>query len=383
VASKFDTNIIHAGEPRLHGAAVPPIFQSTVYEVIGEVAYEDLRYIRLSNLPNHTILGEKLAALESAEAGLVTGSGMSAITTTLLATLSAGDHLVAHDCLYGGTHSFIAHDLSRWGISSTFVDPREPDSWDAAVRPNTRAIYTETLSNPLLGVTDLDAVVALARKHDLVSIVDNTFATPVNYRPAEHGFDLSVHSATKYLNGHSDLVAGAVIGKRDRVQRVHLMLNHLGGTLDPHACFLLHRGMKTLGIRVQRQSETAAKIAHYLEAHPAVSRVRYPGLESHPQHALAARQLDGFGGMLSFELVDRIHAAAAQQMVESLQIFLCGPSLGGVESLVTRPAATSHAGMSAEERAATGITDTLVRLSVGIEDSEDLIEDLEQALGKL
>jgi cystathionine beta-lyase/cystathionine gamma-synthase len=378
---RLETALVHAGEirPRIGGAVAMPIFQSSTYEYDGTGDYHDLRYIRLSSTPNHQALHAKIAALESAEAALVAGSGMAAISATLLSVLSAGDHLIAHQTLYGGTHDLITKDLPRMGIEHTFVDADDPSSWSRALRPTTRAFYVETITNPLLEVVDLRAVAAFCRERRLVSIVDNTLATPVGFRPIEHGFDLVLHSATKYLNGHSDIVAGAVAGAADRVRTVKHKLDHLGGALDPHACFLLHRGIKTLALRVRHQSESALTIAHFLEKHPAVARVHYPGLKSHPRHARAREWFRGCGGLLSFEL--RGGLTAAERFVSRLTIPAVAPSLGGVEALVTRPATTSHAGLSPDERARRGIGDGLVRLSVGLEAAEDLVGDLGQALG--
>jgi len=358
-----------------------PIFQSSTYEHTGKAGYHDLRYIRLNNTPNHVALHEKLAALEGAEDALVTASGMAAISATLLDILSSGGHLLAQECLYGGTHGFITKDLVHFGISFDFIDGDAPESWNRKLRSNTKAIYVETMANPLLQVADLKAVVEFAKTQGIVSLIDNTFASPVNFRPAELGFDLSLHSCTKYLNGHSDIVAGAVIGRAQLIDEIRRTLNHLGGALDPHACFLLHRGIKTLGVRMRYQNESALKIAQFLEDHPEVGAVNYPGLESHPRHQRARELFDGFSGMLSFELKKGIKAA--EQFLEHITIPIVAPSLGGVETLITRPAATSHSGMSREDRLALGITDGLIRLSVGIEATEDLIEDFDQALHAL
>lgn len=376
----LDTRLIHAGEPmpRIEGAVSLPIFQSATFQYGGQADYHALRYIRLNNTPNHLALHQKLAALENAEAALVTASGMAAITTTLLTLLSSGDHLLAQDCLYGGTHDFVTRALPAFGMEYDFIDPDDPASWEAKLRPRTRAIYVETLSNPLLQMADLENVVAFARAHGLVSIVDNTFASPVNFRPPEHGFDLSLHSGTKYLNGHNDLVAGAVIGRGGLVEQIKRGLDLLGGSLDPHAAFLLHRGVKTLAVRVRYQNQSALQIARTLEAHPAVARVHYPGLESHPRHARARMLLDGFGGMLSFELKGGLEAA--ERLLGRLTLPISAPGLGGVETLITRPATTSHAGMAPADRLRLGITDGLVRLSVGIEGTEDLISDFDRAL---
>jgi cystathionine beta-lyase/cystathionine gamma-synthase len=377
---RLDTRLIHAGEPkpRIEGAVGMPIFQSSTYEYAGQSSYHDLKYIRLNNTPNHRVLHAKLAALEGAEAAVVTASGMAAISTTLLTVLRAGDHLLAQDCLYGGTHDFITRDFPALGLQVDFIDADSSHSWQAKLRPETRAIYVETMTNPLLQVGDLEAVVAFARRHRLISIIDNTFASPVNFRPPERGFDLSIHSCTKYMNGHDDIVAGAVIGRASLVETITHKLGHLGGSLDPHAAFLLHRGMKTLAVRVHEQNRSALEIAHFLARHPAIGRVNHPGLESHPRHARARELFDGFGGMLSFELVGGLEAA--ERLFARLELPICAPSLGGVETLITRPATTSHSGLSPEDRAKLGIGDGLVRLSVGIEATEDLIADLDQAL---
>jgi cystathionine beta-lyase/cystathionine gamma-synthase len=377
----IDTKVVHAGEPnpRHAGAVVMPIFQTAMYETRGaEGDYHDVRYIRLNNTPNHLALHEKLTAIENAEAALVTASGMAAISTSLLTVLSHGDHLLVQDCVYGGTHTFIAHDFKRFGIEYDVIDGGNPSSWKAKLRSNTRAIYVEAIANPLMSVSDLAATTAFAREHGLVSMIDNTFASPVNFRPAEWGFDLSLHSCTKYLNGHNDIVAGAVIGRADLVEQVRLKLNHLGGSLDPHACYLLHRGMKTLALRVRHQNVSALAIARFLEEHPSVAAVNYPGLTGSPSHERAAEFFDGFGGMLSFEL--RGGVPAAEKLMDHVELPVIAPSLGGVDSLLTRPATTSHKGLTAEERRRLGLSDGLIRMSVGIEASEDLIDDLGRAL---
>ena len=376
----LETKLIHAGEPDplINGAVSMPVFQSSTFEYTGATSYHDLKYIRLNNTPNHIALHQKLAALENAEAALVTASGMAAISTTLLSILSSGDHLLAQECLYGGTHDFITKDLETFGISYDFIDGDDPGSWKHKLKPNTKAIYVETMTNPLLQVADLKAVVEFTKAHSLISLIDNTFSSPVNFRPPEWGFDLSLHSCTKYLNGHSDIVAGAVIGRADLIQKITHKLNHLGGSLDPHACFLLHRGLKTLAVRMKYQNESALKIAKFLEENPAIDTVNYPGLESHPMHQRAKELFDGFSGMLSFELKGDIQAA--DRFIQNTTLPISAPSLGGVESLITRPAITSHSGMSPEDRQALGISDSLIRVSVGIEATEDIIEDFNQAL---
>jgi cystathionine beta-lyase/cystathionine gamma-synthase len=376
----IETKVVHSGElrPRVGGAVSLPIFQSSTFEHSGGTSYHDIKYIRLNNTPNHQVLHAKLAALENAEAALVTASGMAAISTVLLTVLQTGDHLLAQNCLYGGTHDFVTKDLPGLGITVDFVDGADPAEWRRKLRPNTKAIYVETMTNPLLEVAELEAVPRFAREHNLVSLIDNTFASPVNFRPPERGFDLSLHSGTKYLNGHHDIVAGAVIGRAALVEKVKHRLDHLGGSLDPHACFLLHRGIKTLALRVRFQNESTLQIARFLEHHPAVAKVNYPGLESHPAHARARALFDGFGGMLSFE--PKGGTAAAERLLARVRLPAVAPSLGGVESLITRPAVSSHAGLSAAERQALGISDSLIRVSVGIERSEDLIDDFDQAL---
>ena len=378
---RIETQLVHSGElePRVFGAVSMPIFQSSTFEVgEGGGGYHDIKYIRLNNTPNHMVLHAKLAAVESGEAALVAGSGMAAISSTLLSVLSPGDHLIVQDCLYGGTHDLVTKDLAGLGITHTAVDLDQPSTWEQALRPRTRAIYVESITNPLLQVGDLDAAARFAKEKGLVSIIDNTFATPVNFRPLEHGFQLSLHSCTKYMNGHSDIVAGAVIGSAGLVEKVKHKLDHLGGALDPHACFLLHRGMKTLALRVRYQNESALKLARFLERHPAVAKVNYPGLETHPHHARARQLFTGFGGMVSFEL--RGGLEAAERFLRRTELGIVAPSLGGVETLVTRPVTTSHAGLSVEERKRAGIDEALVRVSVGIEATEDLMQDFGAAL---
>jgi cystathionine beta-lyase/cystathionine gamma-synthase len=380
VYKHLETKLIHAGEPDplIGGAVSMPIFQSSTFEYTGQTSYHDLKYIRLNNTPNHVVLHEKLASLENAEAALVTASGMAAISTTLLTVLSSGDHVLAQDCLYGGTYDFITKDFAAFGISFDFIDGDNPDSWKRKLRSNTKAIYFETMTNPLLQVADLKAVVEFAKTHGLVSLIDNTFASPINFRPPEWGFDLSLHSCTKYLNGHSDIVGGAVIGSVDLIEKIRHKLNHLGGSLDPHACFLLHRGMKTLAVRLKYQNESALRVAQFLEGHQAIERVNYPGLESHLGHQRARDLFDGFSGMLSFELKSGVEAA--ERFIRNTTLPIIAPSLGGIETLITRPATTSHSGLSPKDRQRLGISDSLIRVSVGIEATEDLIEDFEQAL---
>lgn len=372
------TRAIHAAERRVEGAVSFPIFQTSMFQAAGETSYDDVKYIRLNNLPNHVVLGEKLAALEGAEKGQVFASGMAAIVSTLLTCLKSGDHLMAHKSLYGGTYDFVLRDLPNYGVETTFVDACDPESWQDALRPETRVFYVESITNPLTEVADFRQVVEFARDNNLVTVIDSTFTTPCNFRPIEVGFDVVVHSASKYLAGHSDLVAGAAVGKAEMMERILHLANHLGGCLDPHACFLLHRSLKTLPLRMERHNSNAMKIARFLEAHPAVERVYYPGLTSHPNHDNARHYFDGFGGMMAMEISG--DGEAARKVVERTRLFMHAGSLGGVESLISRPAAMSHLGLTEEERRAAGISDRLIRLSVGIEDANDLIADLDQAM---
>ena len=378
----IETDLVHSGEEeKIEGSVVLPVFQSATYLSAGETEYEEIRYLRLNNSPNHRVLHAKLAAVCGGEAAIVTSSGMAAIAATLMGLLKAGDGLLAQSCLYGGTHSLLTGDLPDFGLRVDFIDGNRPDTWEKAASARTRAIYVETMTNPLLEVADLEAVAAFARRRGLISIIDNTFGTPVNFRPLQLGFDVEIHSATKYLNGHSDIVAGCVVADGRRISRIGRRLNHLGATLDPHACFLLHRGLKTMALRVRHQNASGVALAGMLERRAEVARVNYPGLASHPQHERAARLFAGFGGVLSFEL--RGGQPAAEKLLERLRIPASAPSLGGVETLITRPATTSHSGLSEAERQSLGIGGGLVRVAVGIESAADLIADFEQGLAGL
>ncbi len=378
----MNTVAVHGGErrPGPDGSVVFPIYQGTVYEVEPGTSYHDIKYIRLNSTPSQQYLHDKLAALEGAEAAVATSSGMAAVTTILLSLMRAGDHLLASDCLYGGTHDFLTSHAASLGWSVSFVDAGRPETWEAARTERTRVFLVETITNPLMRVGLLDQVADFGRQMKIVTVIDNTFASPVNFRPLAAGFDVVFHSATKYLGGHSDLVAGAVMGGADLVGRVRETLNLFGGSLDPHAGFLLARGIKTLALRVQAHNANALALARFLEEHPAVAAVNYPGLASHPDHAQAGKLLSGFGGMLSL----RLHGGeqAAQALVDAVTLAYAAPSLGGVETLITRPAATSHAGMSPEDRDRLGITADLVRISSGIEGTQDLVGDFARALDK-
>jgi cystathionine beta-lyase/cystathionine gamma-synthase len=375
------TRLIHSGLDRTDGAVVQPVFQSATYEADAASSYDDIRYLRLNNSPNHRDLAARLTAITGGEAAVVAGSGMAAITTTLLALLESGGHVLAQDCLYGGTLSFLAVDAPGMGIAVDTVDGDAADTWAAKVRDDTRVFLVESLSNPTLRIADLEAVVAFCRERGITSVIDNTFTSPVNFRPLEMGFDVELHSATKYLNGHSDLVAGCAISSSVIIDRVTHKLNHLGATLDPHACFLLQRGMKTLVLRVQQQNANAAYLAQRLAGDPAVEHVNYPTLDNHPHRERASRWFAGCGGVLSFSVVGG--GVAAQGMMDRLTLAVDAPSLGGVETLVSRPAVSSHAGQPPEQRASLGIGDGLVRVAVGIEAAEDLWADFESALAEI
>jgi cystathionine gamma-synthase/cystathionine gamma-lyase/cystathionine beta-lyase len=378
---RFDTLAVHGGErvPGPEGSVVFPIFQGTVFTSEPGESYHDIKYHRLNSTPSQTYLHDKLAALEGAEAAVATSSGMAAITTILHTLLGKGDHLLINDVLYGGTHDFVTGNAERLGWEYSVIDPYDPSTWE--VRENTKAVLVETITNPLMRVGRLRESAEFAREHGLTSVIDNTFASPVNCRPVVAGFDLVFNSATKYLNGHSDLVAGSVAGSAELVEQVRHTQNLYGGSLDPHAGYLLARSLKTLGIRVRQQNANALALATFLSESQKVAAVNYPGLATHPDHENARALLTGFGGMLSFRLAGGV--PATETFLAALTVPAVAPSLGGVETLITRPAVTSHAGMSPEDRTTAGITDDLLRLSVGIEDVEDLRADFANALDKI
>lgn len=374
---QFETLAVHAAEPRpgKDRSVVFPIYQGTVYEIEPGGGVD---YIRYSNTPTQIYLQEKLAALEDAEAAVVTASGMAAISTALHSVLATGDRIIVAGNIYGGTHALLAEESRRIGWGVDFVDATDPAAWAAALTPQTKALYVESITNPLIRVGDLAGLARFSREHGLTSIIDNTFPTPMLFRPHSIGYDLVCHSATKALNGHSDLVAGVVTGSAERIEKVQHFLTLFGGSLDPHVAFLLSRGLKTLAIRVKAQGENALALARFLEGHKAIAEVHYPGLESHPDHARAAELFSGFGSMLAFRPVGGLEAA--ERLLKSLTIPYAAASLGGVESLVTRPAISSHVKLTAEERAAAGIGDDLIRFSTGIEAAQDLIADFGRAL---
>jgi len=369
------TLCIHAGthhDPST-GGACSPIYTSTAF-AFPNASGENI-YPRYFNVPNQQVIHHKLAALEQGSDAIVFGSGMAAISTLLFAHLKPGDHAVFQADLYGGTHRLVVGELIRFNIEVSFA--RDADEAAKALRHNTRLMYLETPSNPLLRCIDLVEVAALARAQGLLTIVDNTFATPINQNPIPLGIDVVLHSATKYLNGHSDLNAGVVVSSSEIIAVVaDYALNH-GGMLDASACYQLERGMKTLALRIRQQNDSALRLAKHLQTHAAVRRVHYPGLPEHPDHSLAVRQMRGFGGMLAFELGD---AGQVDRLLSRLRVITPALSLGGVESLICSPGRTSHRSLTATERQRLGIVDSLVRLSVGIEDVDDLLEDLDQAL---
>ncbi len=371
------TRLVHSASPHIERAVVAPIFQTANYLQDDAQTYAGVRYLRLSNSPQHLALHAKLASIEESEAALSFASGMAAISTALLALLVPGDHVLVQASTYGGTATLLGEDLRSLGISHTEVDAARPETWPAALRPTTRVFYVEGISNPLMEVPDLPAVRDFARAHGLVSMIDNTFVSPVNFTPIPFGFDLVLHSATKYLNGHSDLVAGVAAGGAALIERLAHRQNHLGGSLDPNSAFLLDRGLKTLHLRMARHNETAERLARALAEHPAIASVRYPGLPSDPAYARARSVFSGFGGMLAFRVRT---ALAAERFLAAVRIPLHAASLGGVESLVVRPSRSSHLGLEPALREAKGITDALIRVSVGVEDADELIADFRQAL---
>jgi len=378
-----DTLSIHAGEtePRLEGRpVVPPVMQTATFYGGSADDQEPLNYTRFGTNPNQLRVGRKVAALEGAEDGVAVASGMAAISLALLALTRSGDHLVSSSHLYGATRTFMENELPRRGVQVTFVDPDVPSSWAAAVRPETKGLYLEIPTNPTLRLFDPRPVAAVANAHGVPLLVDATFATPVNLRVIEQGAHVVLHSATKYLGGHSDLIAGVVCGPKAVVDEVRSLLHLYGPSLDPHAAWLLDRGIRTLGVRMARHNENAARLAHWFESRSEVERVLHPSLASHPDHALARELMDGFGGMLG--VVVRGGAEGADRFVRALEVASLAPSLGGVETLVSLPRLTSHRSMSLEAREAMGVPDGFVRISVGIEGFEDLKMDFAQALEK-
>jgi len=379
-----ETEAVHGGKnpQKKNGPLATPIYQTSTFEVTdldqqARATYTDMFYTRYGN-PTHTVVEAAIAELEGAERALLFASGMSALTTTILALVKSGDHIVAQRDIYGGVTKFLTQWLPKMCVETTLVDTTDYEQHARAIQPNTKLMHLESPTNPTLRVVDLKRVSTLAKEHNIITLIDSTFSTPINCRPIEHGIDLVMHSGTKYFSGHSDLICGIVAGRKDSIAAIHSTRTTLGCNMDPHAAWLLLRGMRTLAVRVQRQNENALRIAQFLATHPKVRSVSYPFLEGHPQRALAMEQMRGGGGVLSFE-VDGT-GGDARRFAEALQLFTLAPSLGGVDSLVTIPVITSHAMIHPEERRKMGVTDQLVRLAVGIENVDDLIADLDRAL---
>ena len=374
---KKETQAVHAGtsfDDKTQGTNTP-IYTSTA---IGYLDSETVTYPRYFNTKNQQAVVEKIASLENAEDGLVFSSGMAAITTTLLSFLKAGDHVIFQKGLYGGTFNWVANELEKFGIQFTIIEDNTKSGFENALQQNTKLVYIETPSNPLLKITDIQAVANFAKASNLVSVIDNTFASPVNQNPIDFGIDLVLHSATKYLGGHSDICAGAVIGSKELIRRIRPTALNLGGSLDAQTCSLLERSLKTLFVRVSQQNKNAQIIAEYLNTHPKIGTVYYPGLPNSENHKIASKQMKSFGGMLSFELKN-------QDIIEfqkKLKLIKPAVSLGGVDSIINAPILTSHRHLSDEEKIREGITNKILRLSVGIENVEDLIEDLELGLNE-
>jgi cystathionine gamma-lyase / homocysteine desulfhydrase len=375
---KRKTKMIHGGIPgdKTTGAVSFPIYQVSTYKQDDVGVHKGYEYSRTGN-PTRFALEELIKDLEEGKRGFAFGSGMAAITAVMM-LFNSGDHIILTDDVYGGTYRVMNKVLNRIGIESTFVDTTDPEAVKAAIQPNTKALYIETPTNPLLKVTDIKACAELAKEHGLLTIVDNTFSTPYWQTPLTLGADMVLHSATKYLGGHSDVVAGLVVVNDDQLaEDLHFVQNSTGGILGPQDSWLLIRGIKTLGLRMEAHEANTKKIVEFLSDHKGVEKIYYPGLETHPQHAIAKEQAGGFGGMVSFDVGS---AEKAAEVLGKVKYFTLAESLGAVESLISVPAKMTHASIPAERRAELGITNGLIRISVGIEDAEDLIEDLKQAL---
>lgn len=368
-----------------NGPLNPPIYQTSTFEVTDmqeqvRATPTDRYYTRYGNATN-TVPENAIAELEGTDAALLFSSGMAAITTSILTLVKAGDHIVAQRDIYGGVLKFLSLWLPKLGVETTFVDTDDIAQHEKAIRPNTKLVYVESPTNPTVRVVDLEKIATLARKHGLISMIDSTFATPINCRPAEWGIDLVMHSGTKYFGGHSDIMCGVATGRRDLIEQIHRARTTFGGCMDPHAAFLLLRGIKTLAVRVERQNESALRIAEFLSRHPKVTRVHYPMLKDHPDHAIATKQMTGAGGVLSFEVEGSGEDAC--RVAEALNLFTLAPSLGGVDSLVTIPVLTSHYLIDPAVLKTMGIAEQMIRISVGIEHVEDLIGDLQEGLNQL
>ena len=357
---------------------VSPVYQtSTFTNPVG--SDETVMYTRYGNNPNQVGLAAKYALLEGAEAALFVSSGMAATALAHLAVLRPGDHLLSSSWIYGGTRRLFEEEFGRLGIDVTYVNPDQPRLWRRSVRKSTRAVFVETPTNPLMRVIDLTPMAQIARDGGFALLVDGTFASPINFRPLEHGADIVITSATKYLNGHSDIIAGAVAASGSIIEEITRLMMLWGQSIDPHAAWLVERGLRTLGVRMARHNTNGMSVAQWAEQHPGITRVHYPGLPSHPDHEFAAQILDGFGGMVGLELKGGVRAA--ERFLKRLKLITHAPSLAGVESLISEPRLTSHSRLTEEQRAKQGIPDGFVRLSCGIEEPEDIVADLEQALG--
>ncbi|TPN83426.1 trans-sulfuration enzyme family protein [Aquimarina algicola] len=375
----FNTICTHLGEikDQQFKGAVSPIYMSTSY------AFEDVdikRYPRYFNTPNQEALGKKIAALEKGEASLIFGSGMAAISTTLFAFLKKGDHIVLQRAIYGGTANLVNEEFEKHNIEFSYADTQTAEGFLEKIKPNTKVIYIETPSNPLLSIIDIEAIAKIAKEKNIITIIDNTFASPVNQNPILFGIDIVIHSATKYLGGHSDILAGAVVSSEKNIDQIFQVAKNFGGSLSDFTVWMLERSIKTLGLRVKQQNYNALELAKWLKNHDDIAEVYYPGLSSHPNHEIAKKQMKGFGGMLSFELKEGLDASIFQK---ELNIIKSSMSLAGVESTILSPALTSHALLSQEERHIQGIKDGLLRFSVGIEEKDDLINDIQHALEKI
>ena len=374
----INTTCVHVGEVKdeQFKGAVSPIYMSTSY-AFDNVAIK--RYPRYYNTPNQEMLCKKIAALENTEDALIFTSGMAAISSAMLAFLKHGDHVVIQQVIYGGTYNFIVSEFEKYGIEYSFTESDKVEDFIPLIKKNTKILYIETPSNPLLGITDMQAIANVAKKHAILTMIDNTFASPINQNPYNFGIDIVIHSATKYMGGHSDISAGAVAASKAHIEQIWKTAINLGGNLSDQTVWLLERSLKTLNLRLKAQTENAQKMAAYLENSADIDAVYYPGLQSHPQYNIAKKQMKGFGAMLSFELSSNIDAMDFQR---NLQLIKPSMSLAGLESTTVSPAQTTHALLSEEERLARGIKDGLIRFSVGIEEAEDLIYDIEQAIKK-
>ena len=374
----INTTCVHVGEVKdeQFKGAVSPIYMATSYAFDG---VDVKRYPRYFNTPNQEMLHKKIAALEKTEDALVFGSGMAAISAALFAFLEKGDHVVIQQVIYGGTYNFIVSEFDKFGIEYSFTESDKVEDFKPLIKKNTKVLYIETPSNPLLGITDMKAIAGLAKEHGILTMIDNTFASPINQNPIDFGIDIMLHSATKYMGGHSDISAGAIAATTEHIEKIWKTAINFGGNLSDQTVWLLERSLKTLNLRVKEQTKNAQKMAEFLESNSDIDTVYYPGLKSHPQYELAKKQMKGFGAMMSFELSEGIDAMKFQN---HLQLIKPSMSLAGLESTTVSPVQTTHALLSEEERLARGIKDGLIRFSVGIEEVEDLIEDILQAIKK-